>query len=122
MANNLEKILDLISKAVIVQQVSTVKQPQSTQTMQNTEPNANANTNINAAGNTEPAKYIYISAEDLYAMFPGLKDKLDITKITSALTDKLSLSKILSSLATLTAKSTQTNVQPQDEPKKENGQ
>jgi hypothetical protein len=85
----LEKILDLLSKAAAVQQMSSNQQPQSTQKTSNTEA---------APGRSDPNKYIYISKEDLAAIFPGLADKLDITKILSSLTSKSGLSKILSSL------------------------
>jgi hypothetical protein len=89
MANNLEKILDILSKAATVQQISNTQQPQSIQKSSNT---------TDTPGSAEPNKYIYISMEDLAAIFPGLADKLDITKILSALTNKAGISKILSSL------------------------
>jgi hypothetical protein len=107
MANNLEKILDILSKAATVQQMSNTQQPQSTKKASNTE---------DGSGSSEPNKYIYISKEDLAAIFPGLADKLDITKILSVLTSKAGLSKILSSLGgTLTVKPVENNTKvPED--------
>jgi hypothetical protein len=103
MANNLEKILDIISKAAAVQQMSNPQQPQKT-------------SNIEATPNSsEPNKYIYISKEDLATVFPGLADKLDITKILSALTSKSGISKILSGLGGVTVKSVENNHKIEDE-------
>jgi hypothetical protein len=108
MANNLEKILDIISKAATVQQMSNPQQPQKT-------------SNIEATpSNSEPNKYIYISKEDLAAVFPGLADKLDITKILSALTSKSGISKILSGLGAVNIKPIENNPKDEEELPKDN--
>jgi hypothetical protein len=100
MANNLDKILDIISKVATVQQISNIQKPQSTQ---------------EASKSGEPSKYIYISMEDLTAMFPGLANKLDINKLLSSLTSKSGISKILSSLGTINIKPVENNHKIQDE-------
>lgn len=106
MANNLEKILDIISKAATVQQISNTAHQQGTQETSKTVANP---------GSKEPNKYIYISMEDLATMFPGLANKLDVTKILSALTSKSGLSKILSSLGAVTVKPVENNHKIEDE-------
>ena len=113
MANNLEKILDIISKAAAVQQRSNSQQSQNTEETSNVEA-------IPSSG--EPNKYIYISMKDLNALFPGLADKLDITKILSVLTDKFALGKILSSLGAINIMPVDKDSKNQNESNKENPQ
>jgi hypothetical protein len=92
MANNIEKLLGALSKLASIQQVSDNQYPQNTQVPLNT----------NAAPNSgDQAKYIYITMEDLTAIFPGIADKLDITKLLSGLKDKSVISKILSQLGVI---------------------
>ncbi len=110
MTNNLEKIVDILSKAITIQQISTNQQANNTLDL--------STTNV-SQDSSDGTKYIYVRLEDLIALFPGLKDKLDINKILSSLSDKTALSKILSNLGSLSIKPVENKVQSLDEAKKE---
>lgn len=109
MATNIDKLLDIISKVATIQQTTISQQPVNTQ-----EPS-----NVSAVPNkTDPAKYIYIGKEELNAIFPGLGDKLDLTKLLSALLEKFDLSKILGS-GQISIKPVEKNIIKQDDTKSE---
>ena len=111
MANNLEKVLDILSKAAALQQKSNIQQSQNTKESSNTEAGPSS---------SEPSKYINITMNDINAMFPGLADKLDINKILSVLTDKFALGKFLSGLGVVSVKPVENKDKSQDELPKDN--
>jgi hypothetical protein len=118
MATNIDKILELISKVATIQQISNGQQPPSTQINSNRKyADKKAQVSENSG---EKTNYIYISKEDLAAIFPNLADKLDITKLLSWLTSKAGVNKLLSILENFNIKpvtnTSDNTVKSQDQP------
>ncbi len=110
MANSLEKLLDIVQKIASIQQMANTQRTPNIQNPIIIEDNSSSNQEQKSNPST-----IYITKEDLEAMFPSLKGKLDIGKILSSLTDKSVLNKIISSLGIVSIKPMEEN-KPASEP------
>lgn len=114
MANSLEKLLDIVTKIASIQQMANTRQTSNIQNPIIIEDN----NSTNQEQRPNP-KTIYITREDIEAMFPSLKGKLDVGKILSSLTDKSVLSKFISSLGIVSIKPMEEN-KPASEPEQPN--